>query len=32
MAWPENVCAENTFDFFTGKNDAFVPTANKPDF
>ena len=32
MAWPENVCAENTFDFFAGKNDAFVPTTNKPDF
>jgi hypothetical protein len=32
MAWPENVCAENIFDFFAGKNDAFVPTANKPDF
>jgi hypothetical protein len=32
MAWPEYVCAENTFDFFAGKNDAFVPTANKPDF
>jgi len=32
MAWEENVCAENPFDFFAGKNDAFVPTANKPDF
>jgi hypothetical protein len=32
MAWPENVCAENPFDFFTGKNEAFVPTANRPDF
>jgi hypothetical protein len=32
MAWPENVCAENTFDFFAGKNGAFVPAANKPDF
>jgi hypothetical protein len=32
MSWPENVCAENTFDFFAGKNDAFVPTSNKPDF
>ena len=32
MAWEENVCAENPFDFFAGKNDAFVPTADKPDF
>src|SRR5438874_10183540 len=32
MAWEENVCAENPFDFFAGKNDAFVPTATKPDF
>src|SRR4030088_3284084 len=32
MAWPEYVCAENPFDFFAGKNAAFVPTANKPDF
>ena len=32
MPWLENVCAENTFDFFAGKNDAFVPTTNKPDF
>jgi hypothetical protein len=32
MAWPENVCSENPFDFFAGKNEAFVPTANKPDF
>jgi hypothetical protein len=32
MAWEENVCAENPFDFFAGKNDAFVPTADKADF
>jgi len=32
MPWPENVCAENIFDFFAGKNDALVPIANKPDF
>jgi hypothetical protein len=32
MPWPENVCAENRFEFFAGKNEAFVPTANKPDF
>jgi len=30
--WPENVCAENIFEFYTGKNDAVVPTASKPDF
>jgi hypothetical protein len=32
MEWPEIVCAENPFEFFAGKNAAFVPTANKPDF
>ena len=32
MAWEENVCAENPFDFFAGKNDALVPTADKADF
>jgi len=32
MAWPENVCSENRFEFFAGKNEAVVPTANKPDF
>ena len=32
MEWPENVCAENTFDFFAEKSGAGVPTANKPDF
>jgi hypothetical protein len=32
MAWPEYVCAENPFDFFAGKNEAFVPTASKLDF
>ena len=32
MAWEENVCAENPFDFFAGKNDAFVPAAAAPDF
>jgi hypothetical protein len=32
MAWPEIACAENPFEFFAGKNEAFVPTASKPDF
>ena len=32
MAWEENVCAENPFEFFAGKNGAVVPTAVKPDF
>ena len=32
MAWEENVCAENPFEFFAGKNDALVPTAAKADF
>ena len=32
MAWPEIVCPENRFEFFAGKNEAFVPTAEKPDF
>jgi len=32
MAWPEIVCPENTFEFFAGKNEAFVPTASTPDF
>lgn len=32
MAWEENVCAENPFEFFAGKNDAVVPTATRPDF
>ena len=32
MEWPEIVCAENTFEFFAGKNQAFVPTAHTPDF
>ncbi len=32
MAWEENVCSENPFDFFAGRNDAFVPTADKADF
>jgi len=30
--WLEIACAENIFDFYAGKNEAFVPTANKPDF
>jgi hypothetical protein len=30
--WQEIVCAENPFDFFAGKNDAFLPTASRPDF
>jgi hypothetical protein len=32
MQWPEIVCSENPFEFFAGKTDTFVPTANKPDF
>jgi hypothetical protein len=32
MTWPEIACPENRFEFFAGKNEAFVPTANKPDF
>jgi hypothetical protein len=30
--WMEIACAENIFDFYTGQNEASVPTANKPDF
>jgi hypothetical protein len=30
--WMEIACAENIFDFYAGKNEAIVPTANKPDF
>ena len=32
MAWEENVCAENPFEFFAGKNNSVVPTAEKADF
>jgi hypothetical protein len=32
MEWPEIVCSENPFEFFAGKAQAFVPTANNPDF
>jgi hypothetical protein len=32
MEWQEIVCAENPFDFFAGKNEAFIPTARQPDF
>lgn len=32
MLWEENVCAENPFEFFAGKNDAVIPAAAKPDF
>jgi hypothetical protein len=32
MEWPEIVCSENPFEFFAGKAQAYVPTANKPDF
>jgi len=32
MEWPEIACAENPFEFFAGKNEAFVPTASRPDF
>jgi hypothetical protein len=32
MAWEENSCAENPFDFFAEKNGAQVPTAARPDF
>jgi hypothetical protein len=31
-AWEENVCAENQFEFYAGKNGAFIPTADKADF
>ena len=29
--WLEHVCAENTFEYYNGKDSA-VPTAAKPDF
>ena len=29
--WEERVCAENTFEYYHGK-DTSVPTADKPDF
>jgi hypothetical protein len=29
--WLEHVCAENTFEYYNGKDSA-VPTASKPDF
>jgi hypothetical protein len=29
--WVEHVCAENTHEYYAGKDSA-VPTANKPDF
>jgi hypothetical protein len=29
--WPEHVCAENTFEYYNGRDSA-VPTASKPDF
>ena len=29
--WPEFVCAENTHEYYAGK-DAAVPAADKPDF
>ena len=32
MEWPEIVCSENPFEFFAAKSEAFIPTANKPDF
>jgi hypothetical protein len=32
MDWEENVCAENPFEFFAGRVNAFVPTAKKADF
>jgi hypothetical protein len=32
QAWEENVCAENPFEFFAGRTNAYVPTATKPDF
>ncbi len=32
MAWEENVCAENPFEFFAGKNDAVIPIAKTGDF
>ena len=30
-AWEEEACAENTHEYYYGK-DAAVPTADKPDF
>jgi hypothetical protein len=30
--WQENVCSENVFEFYAGRNEAIVPTANRPDF
>jgi hypothetical protein len=30
--WMEIACPENTFDFYAGKNEAVLPTANNPDF
>src|SRR5579864_6883950 len=32
MVWEENVCAENPYEFFGGKNDAVVPTADRAEF
>jgi hypothetical protein len=29
--WPETVCAENTHEYYAGKNSG-VPRADKPDF
>ncbi|HWN49066.1 MAG TPA: hypothetical protein VNO18_04435 [Xanthobacteraceae bacterium] len=29
--WPEFVCAENTHEYYAGKDTA-VPRADKPDF
>ena len=29
--WPETVCAENTYEYYSNKN-SDVPTADKPDF
>ena len=30
--WFEIACAENSFEFFAGRNQAVIPTAKTPDF
>jgi hypothetical protein len=30
--WLEIACAENSFEFYAGRNEAVIPTADKPDF
>jgi hypothetical protein len=31
QSWPEQICAENTFEYYNNRNSA-VPTASAPDF